>query len=215
MNNNHVRFYPWIGSHYEDGLMGGNKVLILGESHYCDDVPEGQKQRHNCPKESCHYCDLCYMDIECHLKTQDTIREFLRGIAYRAQRVFGKRVIGRYLSREEEFDFWNRIAFYEYIQYSQTGPRVPLNRGDPYVNQEAFLELLDYLKPDRIIVWGKRFYPFLAHFFGQEVQVHPKFTRAFTMTIRNTPVLIMDHPSSSYCSWKWNDVLKPFIESGE
>ncbi len=214
-NNSHVRFYPWIGTRYEDGLEGGIKVLILGESHYCDDTPGGQKQKHDCPMDSHHYCDLCYMDIECHFKTQDTIRELFRGSACKAQRVFASRVKGKLLSREEENDFWNRVALYEYIQYSQTGPRVPLNHGDRSVNKDAFLEVLDYLKPDKIIIWGKRFYWALEQAFEVKAQVYPEFARAFTMTINNTPVLIMDHPSSRYCNWSWTPVLQRFIESGE
>ena len=208
-NNSHVRFFPWIGTHYEEGLENGIKVLILGDSHYCIDAPGEQKQKHSCPKDHHHYCDLCYMDIECHLKTQDTIRELLKGNACRAHQVFESMVKKESMSQS---DFWNRVAFYEFIQYSQTGPGAPLNHGDRSINKDAFLEVLNYLKPDKIIIWGKSFYRDL----GQAFQVHPEFARAFTMTIHNTPVLIMDHPAWRYNKRSdWTSILKSFIESGE
>ena len=68
----HVNFYPWRGAKYDTGI-NNKRILILGESHYCEDSDKSQKSRHRCPKEFDNYCMSCYMDRECHEKTIDTI----------------------------------------------------------------------------------------------------------------------------------------------
>ena len=62
-----VNFNPWKGNNYEEGLFD-KKILILGESHYCEDSDKSQKSRHACPKEFDRYCMSCHMDSECHKK---------------------------------------------------------------------------------------------------------------------------------------------------
>ena len=73
----HVNFYPWRGARYDTGI-NNKRILILGESHYCEDSDKSQKSRHRCPKEFDNYCMSCYMDRECHEKTIDTIVEHYR-----------------------------------------------------------------------------------------------------------------------------------------
>ena len=33
---NNIFFQPFVGKHYADGGMFGKRILILGESHYCE-----------------------------------------------------------------------------------------------------------------------------------------------------------------------------------
>lgn len=32
-----VKFKPWVGKDYHDGNEFGKKILVIGESHYCED----------------------------------------------------------------------------------------------------------------------------------------------------------------------------------
>ena len=173
----HVNFYPWRGARYDTGI-NNKRILILGESHYCEDSDKSQKSRHRCPKEFDNYCMSCYMDRECHEKTIDTIVEHLSSENYRTHKTFESLVNGHSLSEKERFEFWHHLAFYEYIQYAQPKPKMPLKQGDPTQNRNAFLEVLDLLKPDKIIIWGKRFYHLLLNEFGGEIIVHPTYPRA-------------------------------------
>ena len=193
----HVRFYPWIGTHYEDGL-NGVMVLILGESHYCKEGENSQKSRHQCPPG---VCAECYMDEECHNKTKDTIKELWEGKwnkSQNTQRAFEKNVRGKRLTREEEIYFWEHVAFYEYIQYSQPKPRHPLRSGNIDYNIESFLEVINILRPDRIIIWGKRFYHLLIETFGGKINIDLQNERALYWQLEYgtivIPVLIVDHP---------------------
>lgn len=48
---NNIFFQPFVGKHYADGGMFGKRILILGESHYCD--------------EGCADCGDCRLHREC------------------------------------------------------------------------------------------------------------------------------------------------------
>ena len=207
----HVNFYPWRGARYDTGI-NNKRILILGESHYCDDSDKSQKSRHRCPKEFDNYCMSCYMDRECHEKTIDTIVEHLSSENYRTHKTFESLVNGHSLSEKERFEFWHHLAFYEYIQYAQPKPKMPLKQGDPTQNRNAFLEVLDLLKPDKIIIWGKRFYHLLLNEFGGEIIVHPTYPRAWNWKINNIDILIVDHPCCPYGrSRKLGQIIREFI----
>ena len=207
----HVNFYPWRGARYDTGI-NNKRILILGESHYCEDSDKSQKSRHRCPKEFDNYCMSCYMDRECHEKTIDTIVEHLSSENYRTHKTFESLVNGHSLSEKERFEFWHHLAFYEYIQYAQPKPKMPLKQGDPTQNRNAFLEVLDLLKPDKIIIWGKRFYHLLLNEFGGEIIVHPTYPRAWNWKINNIDILIVDHPCCPYGrSRKLGQIIREFI----
>ena len=57
----------------------------------------------------------------------------------------------------DKSEFWERVAFYNYVQTFSSAARVrpsPEAWGD-HVAVEAFQEVLDVLEPDRILVLGK------------------------------------------------------------
>ena len=85
----------------------------------------------------------CHMDSECHEKTIDTIVEHLSTENYNTHKTFETHVNGHLLSNKERFEFWHHLAFYEYIQFAQPKPQMPLIQGDPIKNRNAFLEVLD------------------------------------------------------------------------
>ena len=89
---------------------------------------------------------------------------------------------------------------------------MPLKQGNPTQNRNAFLEVLDLLKPDKIIIWGKRFYHLLLNEFGGEIIVHPTYPGAWNWKINNIDILIVDHPCCPYGrSRKLGQIIREFI----
>ena len=60
---NNIFFQPFVGRHYADGGMFGKRIMILGESHYCD--------------EGCADCGDCRMHRECMGFTQNVLADYL------------------------------------------------------------------------------------------------------------------------------------------
>lgn len=60
---NNIFFQPFVGKHYADGGMFGKRIMILGESHYCD--------------EGCTDCGDCRLHRECMGFTQNVLADYL------------------------------------------------------------------------------------------------------------------------------------------
>ena len=63
----HVNFRPWIGKNYNTRGYKGNRILVLGESHYCQDLSNGKCSQ--CTKDNMHEWCLSF--------TEDVIHSFV------------------------------------------------------------------------------------------------------------------------------------------
>lgn len=127
-------FDPWVGSRYASEGIGGKRLLILGESHYGGS------------------------DCEYPAFTSEVIRD----MALQKSRLsFFSRVLrlvmgGRgELSDAERSEFWERVAFYNYVQ-SSPGDE-PRCRPSPEMWEaaaEPLLHTLRELTPDVMLVLG-------------------------------------------------------------
>jgi len=131
-----IRFLPWKGGRYESSPLFGRKVLVLGESHYQWDKEKPIDEWDN-------------LTIEC-------IREQISGEATFA---FWTNIAVAFLNRRptlaEKESFWHSVAFYNYIQFSVgLGPRVPPTREMWRDSEPGFVQVLNNLKPDVIVVLG-------------------------------------------------------------
>ena len=61
--NSNIFFQPFVGKDYANGGIFGKRIMILGESHYCD--------------ESCADCGDCQLHRECMNFTQQVLDEVL------------------------------------------------------------------------------------------------------------------------------------------
>lgn len=130
-----INFLPWVGNVYMQGV-NGQRVLLLGESHYQE-------------------------PIENRNATNDYTDNFVEnGIVYRSQ--YWKNITEilankpfESISSDERKRLWNKFCFYNFIQFEVGATKVP-NSND-YINSEPmFLELIEALKPDKILVLMKR-----------------------------------------------------------
>lgn len=134
-----VHFYPWIGPAYERmGFMGkGKKLLLLGESHYLKKDDEGNNNI-----------------------TRKIIHAHSFGDKYRFFTIIGGLLNfenANHFSVEYKLSLWHSVAFYNYIQQSVgTGPRISPTPEMWQQAEKPFLEVTDKLKPDGILIFGKR-----------------------------------------------------------
>jgi hypothetical protein len=127
-------FDPWIGSFYESQGIRGIKLLILGESHYGRIGTEKRSFTANV------------------IQQRGQIGRF-RFFTTTQRLVIGGR--GR-LSIAEREDFWNRVAFYNYVQSfaGQKARRRPT--ADMWsAAQEPFLQTLVEVQPHVLLVLGR------------------------------------------------------------
>jgi hypothetical protein len=148
-------FEPWIGNNFENGIVGfdengrivygstsmqGKKILILGESHYVKSLSENIRSLTN--KVIRRYMDK-------NQKFEGWMNTFTK---------FEKSFHGYNISQKEEKSFWDHVAFYNYIQEPMKADRMRPNKEQFNKAIEPFFELISALKPDIIIVWGRRLY---------------------------------------------------------
>ena len=209
----YINFQPWVGKDYEAGLFNGKKVLILGESHYCE-KERGETGR----------CNLCcaqdLMTDDCFNQTVQVIDE-IKNQDWRSRTFsnFERTIFGKVPSQDERIFFWDRVVFYNYLQFSQSGPTRPLEQSinDFKVSELAFKELLEMYMPDYIIAWGIRLYKISPDWDGEQSTIEVEENGSanvwtYTINDKRIPALFIHHPSHRAYSWPfWHPFVKQFL----
>lgn len=241
----YVKFRPWVGEYYKSGDgFQGKKILILGESHYCE---EDDNRTHECKlywKENGGKCSYNCMNKDCYSMTEGLIegeylpfREDRNAYIYYLDKdgkrqkkrtkhlqtllCFERNVFNKDTSIEESIKFWHSIAFYNYMQHAQSGTQRSLENSDKENYEAAFNEVLNYLKPDYIIVWGKRLH---NNNLLPDSEVSTIKVGKYEISIRKFAVedgvvqaLIVEHPCCpcGKSRKKWHPILKEFLKLDE
>jgi hypothetical protein len=121
-------FKPWVGKDYENSKYG--KILILGESHYGG--------------EKCQYPEF----------THEVIKEYLSGEYYPAYRIYSN--LGLIFNESDKYELWHNVAYANLIQYALSDSDAQPNSSHIETIIPAFWEILDLVKPQRIIFCSKR-----------------------------------------------------------
>lgn len=129
-------FEPWIGEQYNEGLKNGTQLLILGESHYGTSGPK----------------DASF--------TQHVVAEHGKKNRHAFFTKTAKLVLGLtgddYLTDDQREAFWDRVAFYNYVQ--EYAGETPDGTVTPEMWEDAekpFLTVLERLDPDAVLILGK------------------------------------------------------------
>lgn len=157
-----VKFLPFVGDNYEHGIsfdkdgnlvLGteenqGKKVLVLGESHYCDG--------------DCCDCGNFKLHKECAEFTRNVINEYLDESKERQNwmRTFLKfeRALSNADPNIDSNSIWNHLIFYNYLQRPLRGTRMAGGSKDYENAATPFYAILKMFKPDSVIVWGRRLF---------------------------------------------------------
>lgn len=238
----YVKFLPWVGEYYKNGEgFQGKKILILGESHYCkeDDnrtelckikwVQNDSRCNHECMNDSCYAMTEGlikgeYFKYRLEYNSLPKVDSKGNKISYKHLQTllcFERNVLGRETSPEDSVSFWQSVAFYNYMQHAQSGPRKSLEHKDKEYYEKAFREILEELKPNYIIVWGKRLHNNNllpdSEISSIKIGEHEVPIRNFVVKEITIRALIVEHPCSA-CGKsrrKWHPMLRAFLELDE
>lgn len=199
----HIFFEPWVGKNYKTGGIFDKKILVLGESHYC-----GNKK---CMKD----CGILNSpEGGCEDFTKKMMKKYLAGHTDTwtpTFRKFERSLINDITTLEKSNDIWNSVAFYNFLQIAMERAREGGGAEDYAVARIAFLEVINKLQPDLIIVWGtSRLYYNLPGIkdgweYGEELEVDGWNVPNGYYQLKNgkkSRVIAVYHPSTGY-SWDW------------
>ena len=197
-----VFFEPWKGDNYEKEK---NKILIIGHNYPCN--------------ESCAVCPDCgnrTIHEKCiKVGSQAWLKEYLDGEGDVQQRRtftnFERSYYNKHdISKEESCTFWHKVAFYNYVQKASKSRIGYMNKSDYDMSLNAFYEVLNQLKPNHIIVWGKvyGFIPIEKTYQKFEID---KIEYIYSTIDKNVKMLKIHHPSMFYSWQKWGHVIECFL----
>ena len=145
--SNYVFFHPFVGKDYANGGIFGKRIMILGESHYCD--------------ESCTDCGDCQLHRECMNFTQQVLDDYLNENKERQNWMrtflkFERSLVGEETNQAMRLKIWNSVIFFNYLQAAMGGPREAGAAEQYHQAGKAFFEVIEKYQPEYVIVWGKR-----------------------------------------------------------
>lgn len=206
-----VKFLPFVGENYEHGIsfdkdgnlvLGtkenpGKKVLVLGESHYCDEELSDEELS-SFTREVLD----CYLNSEERYRWMSTFVKFERALSNTVTNV------------EDSKSIWNHLIFYNYLQLLLRGARMAGDSEDYEKAKTPFFTILKLYQPDYIIVWGRRLFDNLPSENGVEGKYMPRIninSWSYKIGDKMIKVLPIYHPSVGF-SWDyWHKIIVVFF----
>jgi len=189
-----VRFFPWIGSKYEEGHFNGNRILILGESHY--EEPDVTKWL-----------------------TDDLISAIANGdITHRFFTIVAQLVSGDSVDALDKSKFWSEVAFYNFVQVPLRDARVRPTWVEWLTGVEPFKDVVRFLQPDKIIALGKQVWDVMPNdgIEGDAVIIGDKSAATYHYDgyiDKRVSCLSLPHPSSfGFSATEWQPLVGHFLD---
>lgn len=203
-----VFFKPWVGDYYESGGIFEKKILILGDYFRCG--------------EKCPDCGNGLNHENCRTFATDVVRSIMDGEKAGwtpTFRKFESALLGSLTSVGKSREIWNSVAFTNYLQIAAGSSRTDCPAENYNMAAPAFFELLELLRPDIVIAWGKRLYAKMPREnFKEESPVTGNGCSALTgnYTVPGgsiIPVMWIQNPASAFSWKKWHTLINQFINS--
>lgn len=206
-----VKFLPFVGDQYWYGIsfndngelvLGteakpGKKVLVLGESHYCDDDWKDE-ELYTFTRDVLD----CYLDSE---ERYSWMRTFVK---------FERALFNKVTNIKDRKNIWNHLMFYNYLQCPLRGLRMA---GEKYYEEakEPFFAILEKYKPDYIIVWGRRLFVNLPSENVLEGEYMPSIEiNIWSYQIDGHTIMVLPvvHPSGGFLWGYWHEVIVELLK---
>ena len=135
--------FPLVREYESYQVEFGKRIMILGESHYCD--------------ESCTDCGDCQLHRECMNFTQQVLDDYLNENKERQNWMrtflkFERSLVGEETKQAMRLKIWNSVIFFNYLQVAMGGPR-EAGTGEQYRQAgKAFFEVIEKYQPEYVIV---------------------------------------------------------------
>ena len=189
------QFDPWVGDNYWRGFEGGPRLLILGESHYDDDVPDKSL-------------------------TQQLTREYAEGEwRHRFWTMTMQVVAGRDKTEIDRMRFWQSVAFYNFIQeFVGSRPRTRPSSEAWLSGGQPFEAVLEALRPQALLVLGVALWDNLPNS-GREgpmLRVGELWRESYLYTLPESSEVLatsINHPSSGIRWETWHPFVAALLEA--
>lgn len=203
-----IFFSPRIGKDYARGGIFGKKILAVGESHYCG--------------SGCADCGECGKHPECSDFTTKVVNWCLDSSVEREGWMntylkFERSLVGKETTPLESRKMWDSIAFYNFLQVAMGGAREAGTNQQYRAAAEPFMQVLEELQPDVLIVWGVRLWNNLPNrnwTDGPKVSVDGYDVQNGYYTLpsgKKVKAVCVYHPSVGYDWSFWHKVIENFI----
>ena len=207
-----IIFKPHVGSAYgHDFSLFKKKTLILGGSHYIEDEYDLLKQSDR--NELSGFTQEIighYLDPECKDAWKKTYSIFINS------------VYGRDTDLADRQAFFDSVVFYNYLQEAAGQDAYAAHEYDYHEQRhfDAFLEVINEVKPEVVIAWGKKVWDALPNDWGYG-QAEKKtdlavngtpFTSCYDYPYFDPPIRLIGvhHPSAGYASDYHHEVFEVF-----
>lgn len=204
---NNIFFNPFVGPNYQTNGFNGVKLLILGESHYCGDQCDacGLQSNNDCSDFTKQVINIYFEYKQGKRPHENWMRTFTK---------FTNVILEKKVDNDTLIDFWDSVIFYNYVQSSTKGPRIPPSHEQFEESVDGFFEVLDQYRPDLILVWGERLWDNLHNGrWGEENILDNENGRFYYYKVGNKeiPAYKVYHPSTRYFNYSYSKYLKEAI----
>jgi len=148
--SSNIFFHPFVGKDYANGGIFGKRIMILGESHYCD--------------EECADCGDCRLHRECMGFTQQVLDDYLnegkeRQNWMRTFLKFERSLVGEETDQAMRLKIWNSVVFFNYLQVAigDYWSRVMQRFYSLYKIKTRFLVILSFIQ-DKFAIFAKNIF---------------------------------------------------------
>lgn len=197
--NIRVKFIPWVGSEYAQGI-NGKRVMVLGESHYCADESDAVPQ--------------LTINIIHHILNPDNKHEGFMNTYTK----FGRALAGKEQYDKDREAMWNSVVFYNFVQVPISEARKAPEKQDFVAAESPFFTVLEQYRPDCVIVWGSRLYnnlPRKGYQTEDLVLSDGKSIETWAYKLASGHIVYLlpiTHPSAAFTPEYWNEAINKFIE---
>lgn len=190
-----VKFLPRVGHKYESSRWG-KRVMVLGESHYCED-----------PKDATS--DLTQkvfgwmFDPACeHEGWMNTYTKFASALS------------GAQENRTSSESVWDEVLYYNFVQEPLSGPRTAPTKEMMVASEGAFMEVLKQYRPDVVLAWSQtRLYDHLPDEGYQGEECSGVETWVYELADgHKVRVMPVQHPASAFSPTEWHPIIMGLLK---